>query len=435
MQEQVGATEDGGAAPRLWGGISMPLFIGRRSTSLLVVVFGFCAFLTAQLTTPGAMARLRRHDHHQAAHHPRHRASRHPRRSCTRHTRRKHRAHKHRCVVGHAKRGHHKHARAHKRLSAPTRAALPAVPPPPPITAAVEGVAGLVKTRLDAKSEFDSFPLEWFKHLTRVMAYPPGGDRYAASGVPTLAYHDAWTTWGSSGATHISEYVAWVKRDKEHGYLGQFMDDINFAGGNIAGTPAQYADLIEAVRAALGPEGVIEINAQMWDLKSMLGNPDVQRALRYVNVVTKEFNVDPRSGISSPGKYAEYLEFVDGLAAKGIGITNAGDSSYLSAADNEYNLASYLLVNAGLDFVGFSHQSPQSEYPALRGMDLGEQTQARTQLPSGLWTRMFTHGEAIVAPPGTSGSVALPRPMLGVGSTSPVTSVTLSDGQGAVLVG
>lgn len=296
-------------------------------------------------------------------------------------------------------------------------------------------MAGLVKTRLDAKSEFDSFPVAWFSGLTRIIAYPPAADRYTAAGISTLAYHDAWTTWGASGATHVAEYVAWVKRDRERGYLGQFMDDVNFAGGNIAGTPAQYANLIEAVRAALGPAGVIEINAQMWNLKSMLGNPDVQRALQYVNVVTKEFNVDPRSGISSAGKYGEYLEFADGLRAKGIGITNTGDSSYNSEADKEYSLASYLLINTGLDFVGFSRQSPISEYPALKGMNLGEQTQARTQSSSGLWARIFTHGEAIVAPPGTSGSVTLPRPMTRIGASSPVTSVTLSGGQGAVLVG
>jgi hypothetical protein len=296
-------------------------------------------------------------------------------------------------------------------------------------------VAGLVKARLDAKSEFDSFPLAWFNGLARVLAYPPAGDRYVSAGVPALAYHDAWTTWGSSGATHIAEYIAWVRRDREHGYLGQFMDDVNLAGGNIAGTPAQYANLIEAVRAALGPDGVIEINAQMWDLKSMLGNPDVQRALSYVNVVTKEFNVDPTSGISSAGRYREYLEFADGLRARGIGITNSGDPSYNSEADKEYSLASYLLVNTGLDFIGFSHQSPLSEYPALRGMNLGEQTQPRTQLPSGLWTRMFAHGEAIVAPPGTSGSVTLPRPMTRIGASSPVVSVNLTGGQGAVLVG
>jgi hypothetical protein len=293
----------------------------------------------------------------------------------------------------------------------------------------------MVKTRLDAKSEFDSYPVEWFRGLTRLLAYPPGGDRYVTEGVPTLGYHDAWTTWGSSGATHIAEYVAWVKRDKEHGYVGQFMDDVNFAGGNIAGTPAQYANLIEAVRAALGPAGVIEINAQMWDLKSMLGNPDVQRALSYVNVVTKEFNVDPKAGISSASKYSEYLQFVDGLREKGIGITNASDNGYSSEADDEYNLASYLLVNTGLDYVGFASQSPRHEYPALRGLDLGEETQPRTQLPDGLWTRVFTHGEAIVAPPGTGGTVELPRPMTRIGASAPATSVTLSGGQGAVLTG
>jgi hypothetical protein len=414
----------------------MPLFNGRRWTSLLVVVLGFCAILAAQVTSPDAMARFRRHHqhHHLAAHHFRHR--------CAPRARRRHRAHRTRCAVRHRKFRHRKAnasprklSGAQKSLSAQASVALPALPLPPRTDAAVKGVAGLVKTRLDAKSEFDSFPLGWFNGLTRVMAYPPGGDRYAAVGVPTLAYHDAWTTWGSSGATHIGEYVASVRRDKGHGYLGQFMDDVNFAGGNIAGTPAQYANLIEAVRAALGPEGVIEINAQMWDLKSMLGNPDVQRALRYVNVVTKEFNVNPRSGISSASKYGEYLEFVDGLGAKGIGITNTGDSSYNSEADKEYSLGSYLLLNTGLDFIGFSRQSPLSEYAALRGMNLGEQTQPRTQLPSGLWTRIFTHGEAIVAPPGTSGSVALPRPMTRIGVSSPVASVTLSGGQGAVLIG
>jgi hypothetical protein len=43
-----------------------------------------------------------------------------------------------------------------------------------------------------------------------------------------------------------------------------------------------------------------------------------------------------------------------------------------------------------------------------------------------------THGEAIVAPPGTigRGSVALPRPMVRIGSSAPVSTVALSCGQG-----
>src|SRR5438132_875321 len=359
--------KDGGATSRLRGGISMALLQARRSASLLVIVFGFCAILATQSNAAHAAAHKGRH--HRAGHHSRHR--------CPSHPRRKHAHGRKRCARRHGSSRHrragasprkvlaaktHLATRANLALPAPS---LPVLPEPP-----VEGVAGLVKTRLDAKSEFDSFPIEWFRGLTRIMSYPPAADRYAAAGIPTLAYHDAWTTWASSGATHVAEYLAWVKRDKEHGYLGQFMDDVNFAGGNIAGTPAQYANLIEAVRAALGSGGVIEINAQMWNLKSMLGNPDVQRALKYVNVVTKEFNVDPSSGISSSSKYGEYLEYVDGLRAKGIGITNTGDSSYNSEANKEYSLASYLLVNTGLDFIGFSHQSPSSAYPALKGMNL-----------------------------------------------------------------
>jgi hypothetical protein len=434
----------------------MRLFHARRTTSLIVVVLGFCTMFAPGATAADATARHARQRHHnrqphnrpvhhnRAVHHNgavRHdRVVRHVRHRCAVASHRRHRGRRtHALRRTHVVRGWrcasgHRNASsltARKRLSTLGNTALPPPPPALPVT----GVAGAVKTRLDAKSEFDQFPIAWFKPLTRIMAYPPGGDRYAAAGVPTLAYHDAWTKWGSGGASHVGEYVAWVQRDKEHGYLGQFMDDVNFAGGHIAGTPAQYADLIEAVRNTLGPQGVIEINAQMWDLKSMLGNPDVQRALRYVNVVTKEFNVSPRSGISNPSKYAEYLEFVDGLRAKGIGITNTGDSSYNSEADKEYSLASYLLVNTGLDFIGFNHQSPLNEYPAIKGMNLGEETQPRTQLPSGLWTRMFSHGEAIVAPPGTSGSVSLPRALTRIGSSSPVTSVTLSGGQGAVLLG
>lgn len=405
----------------------MALLHGRRLASLLVIVSGL-AIIAFQANAAHAVAQAR---HHHAVHHFGHRCSAHPRR--------RHATARKRCATQHGSPG--SGASASEVLTAQTHpvplpsVALGAAPLPVGPERPVEAVAGLVKTRLDAKSEFDSFPIAWFTGLTRIMAYPPAADHYAAAGIPTLAYHDARTTWGASGATHVAEYVAWVKRDKEHGYLGQFMDDVNFAGGNIAGTPAQYANLIEAVRAALGPQGVIEINAQMWDLKSMLGNPDVQRALQYVNVVTKEFNVDPGSGISSASKFGEYLEFVDGLRAKGIGITNTGDSNYNSEASKEYSLASYLLINTGLDFIGFSRQSPISEYPALKGMSLGEQTQVRTQSSSGLWTRIFSQGEAIVAPPGTSGIVTLPRPMTRIGASSPVTSVTLSGGQGAVLIG
>src|ERR1700730_12125675 len=242
----------------------MALIHGRRLASLFMIVAGF-AILALQANAAQAVAHKSRH--HLAGHHFRHRCSAHPRR--------KHAGARKRCATRHRS-SRHRRSGASPRKVLTTQAHVATLanvaPPAAPLLVGperpVEGVAGLVKTRIDAKSEFDPFPIAWFRGLTRMMSYPPAADRYAAAGIPTLAYHDAWTNWGSSGATHVAEYVAWVRRDKEHGYLGQFMDDVNFAGGNIAGTPAQYANLIEAVRAALGAEGVIEINAQMWNLKS-----------------------------------------------------------------------------------------------------------------------------------------------------------------------
>jgi hypothetical protein len=315
------------------------------------------------------------------------------------------------------------------------------------MNAAVEGVAGLVKTRLDAKSEMDAFPLEWFGKLQRLLAYPTAGDRYVHT-VPTLSYHDAADEGFSPlSPSSIERYVAKVSRDASVGYLGPYLDDMNWQTGfrdwqqdKSAYEPEarEKADLLEAIRAAQ-PNAVVEINSQFWDLWPLMKahDPQVERALRFVNVVTKEFNVSAESGINTAGRYAEWLEYTDRLAAKGIGTTFTGANSAAddTEADREYSLASYLLVNTGLDFIGFAHQSPLNEYPALRGMNLGEQAQPRTQLPSGLWTRTFTHGEAIVAPPGTSGSVALPRVMTRIGASSPVTSVTVSGGQGAVLIG
>jgi hypothetical protein len=254
-----------------------------------------------------------------------------------------------------------------------------------------------------------------------------------------LSYHDAWTTWGSSGATKVSEYESWARTDAEHGVTGQFMDDFNLCGGgNVAGTPAQYATLVEHIRGVVGG-GVIELNIQFADIwHTGAGNcfyaPETQRALSFANVVDKEFNVDATSGIRSPGRYAEWIEYCEALRAKGIGTTLTGDGRYNAEADKEYSLASYLLVNSGLDFIGFHGQSPTSEYTGMR-VNLGEQTVARAKLPSGLYTRVFSGGEAVVAPPGTSGTVTLPRAMTRLGTPGPVTSVTLTGGQGAVLQG
>jgi hypothetical protein len=68
-------------------------------------------------------------------------------------------------------------------------------------------------------------------------------------------------------------------------------------------------------------------------------------------------------------------------------------------------------------------------------MNLGEQTSPRTRQANGLYTRVFSGGEDVVAPPGTSGTVTLARAMKRIGSATTVTSVTLGGAQGAVFQG
>lgn len=315
-------------------------------------------------------------------------------------------------------------------LKAPVKPPPP--PPPPPQTGSR---AGLVKARLDAKSSYDGYPMAWFlsDHIARLLVYPPTGDRYIGT-VETVAYHDAWTTWGASGAMHVSEYVALVKRDREKGHTGQFMDDVNFAGKNIAGSRKAYADLIEAVRAELG-SGLLEINCQFPDIWPLIQqkDPDVMRALSHVDVVTKEFNVSPTSGISTHQRFAEFVQYVDLLHSMGINITMTGQEAHNTAADREYSLAVYLLNNDGDDHIGFSGMGPGKEYAGLT-LDLGEATTPRTRASDGTWSRHFAGGLVIVNEPGNAAHTSVTDPVKRLdGST--VTQVNLGAAQGAVLIG
>ena len=53
----------------------------------------------------------------------------------------------------------------------------------------------------------------------------------------------------------------------------------------------ELANLIEALRPAVGPGGILEINPQYHDIWPLMlaGDTDVSRALRYATQVDKEF--------------------------------------------------------------------------------------------------------------------------------------------------
>ena len=173
---------------------------------------------------------------------------------------------------------------------------------------------GHPKYRLDAASYFDAFGADaapWLgSHVTLLKAYPPYGDKYLPLDVPVIAYRDPATEGHAPlGPAGIEAYVASVRRDMNKGYRGVFVDDANWRFKPSPGPPAALADLLEAIRSA-APSAVIEMNSQYHDIWPLMKAHDatVQRALRTVNIVTKEFGVGP-SAASKPAAPPAFPRF------------------------------------------------------------------------------------------------------------------------------
>ncbi len=305
-----------------------------------------------------------------------------------------------------------------------------------------DATVGKAQFRLNAASYYDQYSsntafLE--AHISRVLGYPSFGYRYIGhTPAGVVCYHDAFTTWGphSLNPTHRAEYVAWVQEDTAHG-CGQFMDDIEWEGSgqNEVGTNAEILALIEAVRGALGPSGVLELNTQWVDLWPRLQahNATVEAAMGFVNQVDKEFGVNKSSGINSQKAYAELLEYIDTLKAKGIHI----DLADSEGPGDEYNLATYFLLNDGKDFIG-SHTTPETWWAGWE-VDLGEplaEAPERIKLASGAYIRWFaSSGFVEVNPPGNA-AIKTPNLCCWKSATwgSKLGQVTLKERQGAVML-
>ena len=238
---------------------------------------------------------------------------------------------------------------------------------------------GHPKYRLDAASYFDAFGADaapWIRsHVSLLKAYPPYGDKYLSLDVPVIGYHDPATEGQAPlGRAGIEAYVAKVRRDMNLGYRGVFVDDANWTFKPSPGPPAALADLLEAIRNA-APSAVIEMNSQYHDIWPLMKAHDanVERALRAVNIVTKEFGVGPSAAIETASDYRELFEFIDALHAKGIHVTMTGDRASKSGQTMEYNLATYLLANDGGDLINGTEQTPASWWPGF-DVNLGTAT-------------------------------------------------------------
>ena len=309
------------------------------------------------------------------------------------------------------------------------------------------GGAASVNLELDARTEFDPFAgySTWISaHVDLLRGYPPFSDVYIPYGVPVIAYHDYYTEYTQAGKplcikANRESFIAKVTRDRQHGYAGTFLDDANFAGGNIPGSQECLAQLIEEERTAIGPSGILQLNAQYHDIWPLMkaGNPYVGRALAVTNLMHKEFGVGPTSGISTAGDYGEMLQYTDALLAKGIHTVMATDWHAPAPESWEYNLATYFLLNGiqGDYFVGDApNELPPTLWPGY-AITLGEPTGVRERLSGGIWRRRFAGGVVYVAEPGASTqTIPLGKAMHSV-HWGDVSSVTLKSGQGAVLVG
>jgi hypothetical protein len=318
--------------------------------------------------------------------------------------------------------------------------------------------AGHQNQALLASSYFDKFGPEsegqfipWIEeHLSLITAFPPVGDWYVANThVPTIGYHDVYTGFTDKGLVALTapiraEYTATVERDAGVGYAGTFMDDVNFAGGNKPSPEVQseasyreeLASLIGDVRGALGPSALLDINTQYHDTWPLLREhePEVERALGYVNLVTIEFGVGPISGIKTAADYKEFTEYVDSLHQRGIHVV-MGDNAGTSVSAAEYNLATYFLDNDGGDYISASEGSPENWWPG-NDLDLGSSLSARERSSTGLWRREFTGGVVYTLEPGAPGSetiTARPGTRWLNTANETVTEVTLTPGTGAVL--
>jgi len=253
-----------------------------------------------------------------------------------------------------------------------------------------------VKYRLDAGSYFDPYSgkTAWIKgHIARTRGYEPFADRYTSI-VPTLSYHDGYTTWGphSLNPTHRAEWVSWVRRDHKHGYAGTFIDDFEAEGSgqHEVGTNAELQALIEAIRAAI-PNDVIEINMQPQDLCNHLGQPWLKRVLSLVD--QEDIELGPYSFLP----WTQLISCIQTLHSKGVhvdlGRATQGDA---------YSLASYLLINTGQDYIG-SHTTPP-EWTGYFDRNLGEAISG-IEVSGSTYTRHFTGGVVSVNTATKTGSV------------------------------
>ncbi len=309
-------------------------------------------------------------------------------------------------------------------------------------------VAGQTKFQLNASTYFDEgehgYGTEanapWVKeHVGLLLGYPSYANKYIGFyHVPTFAYLDQKAEQKEHSFTN-EQYVNAVEAQAAVGYAGAFVDDANWEAANEgpSQTPESIATLLEELHTKI-PGLQIEINSQYHEIWPLIKakNTYVLRALAVVNGVDKAFGVNEPAGITTKTDYEEFLKYVEYLHEHKLFTVYGGDDE--KVADQEYNLATYFLVNNGSDYVSGDDQHPKGTtepeqfWPGY-GINLGVASGPKELTGLGYYTRAFENGVVYVNPPQAETRTIKLEKAMETPEGVEESSITLKAGEGAVL--
>jgi hypothetical protein len=332
-----------------------------------------------------------------------------------------------------------------------------------------------------------------WEHFTRMVGFTSFFDSRTAWAPPAWVYQDAYAIY--TGSSLEQEHPEWILRDASgnrlyipfgnpptqfaadisnpafrrfwiartkgilaHGYRGVYVDDVDMwantsnAKGEkatpISGVTGQpisneawreyLATFMRELREATPGYEIVHNN--VWYAGASSGNrgttaATVRTQIQQANLLDLERGVGDSGLTGGTGAWSlsNLFAYVDEVHALGAGLILHGKST--EAAAMQYNLAAYLLISTGRDYVtgGGSSQNLTNFWPGW-SLNLGEASGPRERSSSGLWTRRFSGGAVYLLEPGAlTQTIGLPSTMRSV-TLGNVSSLTLSARQGAVLL-
>lgn len=238
-------------------------------------------------------------------------------------------------------------------------------------------------------------------------------------------------------------------------YKNLFIDDVNMqfnvsdGNGNLVapidfntGQPMTYtawkgyiATFVQQIRAALPATQIMENT--IWFANASINqdaDPSIQAQLATASQINLERGIASDPGLTGgTGFWSVYnfFAFIDRVHAKGVGVNF--QEYQLTAAQQQYGLASWFLISNGNDSLGDETVTPNNWWSAYN-LNLGQPLGPRTY-NNGVFERSFTGGMVVLGEPGlATQTIQLPGTFQTLAGNY-VTSVTIGGSQGIILTG